>query len=109
APVKFVAKIASDHRKPDGLTVVPPTRVQAFLRPLPVEKLWGVGPATAERLHSLGLHRVGDVERADEAWLIASLGRTGRWLGQLARGIDPRPVVPHRERKSRGAETTFAD
>lgn len=107
APVKFVAKIASDHRKPDGLTVIPPERVQAFLHPLPVERLWGVGPATARRLHHLGITRIADVVRRDPIWLTERLGKLGLWLHRLAHGDDPRPVKPHRERKSRGAERTF--
>lgn len=109
APVKFVAKIASDHRKPDGLTVIPPEQVLAFLHPQPVEKLPGVGPSTATRLHTLGLVTIGDVFRADPRELSRRLGRRGDWLARMARGEDPRRVVSSRVRKSRGAERTFHD
>lgn len=108
-PSKLVAKIASDVRKPDGLTVVPPARVLAFLHPLPVERLWGVGPATAKRLHALGLVKIADVAAADPALLDAQLGSLGAWLYQLSLGHDDREVTAHRERKSRGAEETFAE
>lgn len=108
APVKFVAKIASDQHKPDGLTVVPPERVVAFLRPLDIGRLWGVGPKTAARLHALGLRTIGDVADADPASLSRALGDLGRHLHRLALGDDPRPVRPSRVRRSRGAETTFA-
>lgn len=107
APAKFVAKIASDHRKPNGLTVVPPADVLAFLHPQPVSKLPGVGPATATRLHTLGLHTIGDVYRRDDRELAQRLGRRGVWLANMARGEDPRRVVTSRERKSRGSERTF--
>lgn len=109
APNKMVAKIASDQRKPDGLTVVPPARVTAFLHPLPVTRLWGVGPATAKRLHALGLHTIGDVARRPASELAQILGRQGQHLGKLARGEDDRPVRPHRVRKSRGSERTFSE
>ena len=109
APIKFVAKIASDFRKPDGLTVVPPGRVLEFIRPLPIEKLWGVGPATAERLHTAGIRSIGDLGDLDEAQLMARLGSRARGLWQMARGIDNRPVKPRTGRKSRGAERTFSE
>ena len=104
APVKFVAKIASDHRKPDGLTVVPPEQVLAFIHPLPVSRLWGVGPATQRRLEAMGLERIGDVARHDRFELASRLGKQGLWLYRRAWGEDPRPIRPHRVRKSRGAE-----
>ncbi|MCB9668448.1 MAG: DNA polymerase IV [Alphaproteobacteria bacterium] len=107
APAKFVAKIASDHRKPDGLTVIPPDGVLNFLHPLPVRKLPGVGPSTAVRLQTLGLHTVGDLYRCDERDLVRRLGSRGAWLAGMARGEDPRRVVVSRERKSRGSERTF--
>ena len=110
APVKFVAKIASDFNKPDGLTVVPPDQVLAFIHPLPVEKLWGVGPATAERLHAVGLRTIGQIHERPEHLLIEQLGRrTGTWLATLARGEDPRPVRQRKGRKSVSAERTFAE
>lgn len=108
-PNKLVAKIASAHRKPDGLTVVPPHRVRAFLDPLPVRKLWGVGPATAKILEELGARRNGDLARMDPKLLEQRLGSRGPSLVRLARGDDPRPVSPHRDRKSRGSEQTFAE
>lgn len=109
APSKLVAKIASDQDKPDGLTVVPPSRVRSFLRPLPVTRLWGVGPRMAERLRVLGLRRIGDVADADPKGLEEALGRMGPMLHRMARGDDPRPVRPRRARKSRGAERTFSE
>ena len=109
APVKFVAKIASDYRKPDGLTVVRPEQVLGFIHPLPVEKLWGVGPATAKRLHAVGLRTIGDVYARKEHELVEALGSQGRWLATLARGEDPRPVRSRQgRRKSISAERTFA-
>lgn len=110
APVKFVAKIASDFNKPDGLTVVPPDQVLDFIHPLPVEKLWGVGPATAKRLHAVGLTTIGEIHERPDHLLIEQLGkRTGTWLATLARGEDPRPVQQRRGRKSVSAERTFAE
>lgn len=109
APVKFVAKIASDFRKPDGLTVVQPDAVRAFLEPLPVGKLWGVGPATEKRLHELGLRTVGALALYPRELLVAALGEShGAHLHLLAQGIDDRPVVPDRVAKQHGAERTFA-
>lgn len=108
APVKFVAKIASDYRKPDGLTVVRPEQVLDFIHPLPVEKLWGVGPATAKRLHAVGLRTIADVYARPEHELVEALGSQGRWLATLSRGQDPRPVRSRRGRKSISAERTFA-
>lgn len=109
APAKFVAKIASDYHKPDGLTVVPPDQVLSFLHPLALEKLPGVGPSTAQRLHAIGLFTVGDVFRAEERELVRRLGSRGTWLKQLARGQDARGVSTGRPRKSRGAERTFSE
>jgi len=109
AEVKFAAKVASDLRKPDGLAVVPDGGVPEFLAHLPVSRLWGVGPKTEKVVVALGLRTIGDVARADEAWLTRELGSLGPWLLALARGIDPRPVEPDREAKSIGAEETFED
>lgn len=107
-PVKLVAKIASDVEKPDGLVVVRPEHVQAFLDPLPVGRLWGVGPATERRLHELGLRTVAELAASDRAVLREALGaRLADFLHDLAHGIDDRAVVPHREAKSCGAERTF--
>lgn len=104
---KFVAKVASDHRKPDGLTVIPPEEVAGFLHPLRVGKLWGVGPKSEERLHRLGLRTVGDVAHASRSYLEAELGSLGPHLHRLAWGDDPREVVAEREAKSVGAEETL--
>jgi DNA polymerase-4 len=107
APSKFVAKIASDVNKPDGLTIVPPEDVAAFLRPLPVERMWGVGPKAAERLRAAGLSTMGALADADEAMLGRLLGRWGATVRALAQGIDERPVVVDAPAKSIGAEQTF--
>jgi len=109
AEVKFAAKVASDLRKPDGLVVVPQGGVAAFLAPLPVSRLWGVGPKTEKVVLALGLRTIGDVAKAEDAWLERELGSLGPWLSALARGIDPRPVEPDREAKSIGAEETFEE
>ena len=109
APNKFLAKIASGWRKPDGLTVVPPERVEAFLQKLPVEALWGVGPVTAKKLRAIGIERLVDVRAADPALLAAAVGSLADWLGRLARGDDPREVTPDRPWKSISAETTYPD
>lgn len=104
---KYVAKVASDARKPDGLTVVPPDEVLAFLHPLPVRRLWGVGPKSAEALERLGLHTIGDVARASLALLAAELGAQGAHVQALAVGDDPREVIPDQEAKSIGHEETL--
>lgn len=106
--LKFVAKIASDVNKPDGLTVVPPDGVLAFLHPLPVERLWGVGPVAAQRLHEAGFRTIGDVAAADLAALVGLMGSHGRALYRMAHADWERPVVPHRRRKSASAERTLA-
>jgi DNA polymerase-4 len=107
-PNKLIAKLASDERKPNGLTVIRPDQVERFLSPLPVDRLWGVGPATAKRLAALGLRTVADVRKYPRVLLEHKLGEYGGMLHLLAHGIDPRPVVPHRSARSRGAERTFA-
>jgi DNA polymerase-4 len=106
-PNKFIAKIASDLKKPDGLVVIPPERVLEFLEKLPVEKIWGVGPATAESLHRLGLRTAGDIRRASLSELERELGKYGPFLHGLSQGIDDRPVESDWEPKTRGTETTF--
>ncbi len=108
APVKFVAKIASDLGKPDGFLVVEPGELQAFLHPLPVGRLWGVGKVGEQAMRRLGLETIGDVARHDEDFMTRHFGRHGLHLLRLARGIDPREVVPDRETKSVSNETTFA-
>ncbi len=107
APTKFVAKVASDYRKPDGLTVVPPGTVEAFLWPLDVSRLWGVGPRTKEELDRTGLHLIGDVARTPAETMADLFGENGRRIHDLALGIDPREVVPSRDAKSIGAEYTL--
>ena len=108
APNKFLAKIASGWRKPDGLTVIAPERVESFLQQLPVEALWGVGPVTAKKLRALGITRLVDVRTIDPAKLHAAVGSHAEWLRQLSYGEDPRAVEPHRERKSASSENTYA-
>ncbi|APE32074.1 DNA polymerase IV [Halomonas aestuarii] len=107
APSKFLAKIASDWEKPDGLTVIPPERVDAFVRDLPVKKLHGVGPATGARLDALGIATCADLRELPIDRLLDEFGKFGRRLHELARGIDDRPVRIERERKSVSVETTF--
>ena len=105
ARTKFLAKVASGVAKPDGLLVVPPDRELAFLHPLPVERLWGVGRVTAGRLHELGISTVGEVARMDEPTLVTLLGAaSGRQLHALAHNRDPRPVQARRRRRSMGAQ-----
>jgi DNA polymerase IV len=105
ARTKFLAKVASGVAKPDGLLVVPPEGELDFLHPLPVERLWGVGPATAAKLHRLGITTVGEVAQLAEAALVRMLGRaSGRHLHALAHNRDPRPVRPGRRRRSIGSQ-----
>ena len=105
ARTKFLAKVASGVAKPDGLLIVPPDGELAFLHPLPVERLWGVGPVTASKLRALGLTTVGEVAQLSEAALIALLGRaSGRHLHALAHNRDRRLVQARRRRRSVGAQ-----
>ena len=107
APNKFVAKIASDLEKPDGLVEVAPGREAAFLRDLPLRRLWGVGPAAERELAALGARTIGDLARLGRGRLEARLGASGAHLFELAQGVDDRPVVPWHDPKSIGAEETF--
>ncbi len=107
APNKFLAKIASDLGKPDGLTVVPPGGEQDFLDPLPVGKLWGVGKVTEEALLGRGIRTIGDLRRSSRETLVRTFGAHGEHLHELARGIDDRPVETEREAKSVGHEDTY--
>ena len=106
-PNRLVAKIASDHDKPDGLTVVPPRRVQAFLDPLSVRSLPGVGPATGRRLQRLGIETISDLRARSREELEAVAGKFGGALYSYSRGRDERPVRVHRERKSLSSERTY--
>ncbi len=109
APVKFVAKIASDFEKPDGFVVVRAEEVRDFLSQLPIERLWGVGDVTAERLRHLGITTVGQIRSAGEAFLTEQFGEHGTHLYLLSCGQDDRAVVPEGGRKSVGHETTFPE
>jgi DNA polymerase-4 len=105
ARTKFLAKVASGVAKPDGLLVVPPDRELAFLHALPVERLWGVGAVTADKLHRVGISTVGEIAECPEGALVAMLGRAlGRQLHALAYNRDPRPVRARRRRGSIGAQ-----
>jgi DNA polymerase-4 len=109
APNKFLAKVASGWKKPDGLTVISPERVEPFLQQLPVDALWGVGPVTAKKLRARGIEKLVDVRTTDERLLREAVGSMADWLRQLANGIDDRPVTPHREAKSSGSENTYPE
>ena len=110
APVKLAAKIASDIDKPDGLRIVAPDQLLAFLHPLPVTRLWGVGETTREILATMGLSTIGDVARYPEAALVGRLGATtGHHLAALARGEDHRPVVAEHDPVTIGHQETFDD
>ncbi len=104
---KFVAKIASDINKPDGLTFIGPSSIESFMEKLAVEKFFGVGKVTAAKMKSLGLHTGADLKRLSEEEMARHFGKTGRFYYQIARGIDDREVQPNRETKSIGAEDTF--
>src|SRR5262245_64653838 len=106
---KYVAKVASACRKPDGLTVVRPEEAKAWLAPLPVSWLWGAGPKTQARLHDIGLHTIGDVADADVKFLSAKLGSAGFHFYTLAQAEDPRPVLGRRTSKSIGSEHTLEE
>jgi DNA polymerase-4 len=110
APGKFAAKVGSDLKKPNGLVVVPgerPQDVAAFLAPLPIERMWGIGPVAAARMHEAGFSTIGDLARASPNELSFLLGSWGHVVHGLACGIDERPVEPHGVAKSVGAEETF--
>lgn len=105
---KSVAKIASDFDKPDGLTVVPPGAEREFLAPLPVSRIWGIGPKTTERLNREGVLTVGDLADRDQQWFAQSFGKNGPFIRGLALGQDDRAVVVERDTKSVSAETTLS-
>jgi DNA polymerase IV len=104
---KMVAKIASDSCKPDGLLTVAPGEEAAFLAPMPVGRLWGIGPKTQTRLSSFGIATIGELAQLDDASIRELLGAWGNELRDLARGLDPRRVEPERETKSISTEQTF--
>ena len=105
---KYVAKVASAHEKPNGLTVVPPDRARAWLAPLPITKLWGVGKKTAPRLEALGYRAIGDIARTDVRLLRRQLGSAGARIHDLAHGSDPRSVKRARAAKSIGSTRTLS-
>jgi DNA polymerase-4 len=107
APNKYLAKLASDMQKPDGLVVIGADDIDRILPPLAVTKIWGVGKATAARLEPLGIRTIGDLRQKPLDWLEQHFGSEARRYFDLARGIDDRPVVPDREAKSIGHEQTF--
>src|SRR5687768_7225003 len=104
---KFIAKLASDHRKPDGLCVIPPERGEAFVSTLPVSRFHGVGPVTARKMEGLGIHTGADLRAWSLAQLEAHFGSSGGWYWRICRGIDEREVKPDRPYKSVSAERTF--
>lgn len=109
APNKMLAKIASDWRKPNGQFAVLPHQIEGFMRDLPVRKLWGVGPKSADRLAGRGIHTCGDLQSIPLPQLTRDWGRWGAELYQLCRGIDERPVQPDRIRKSLSNESTYLE
>jgi DNA polymerase-4 len=104
---KFLAKVASDLQKPDGLTIVPPEKADELLHSLPIGRFYGVGKVTEKHFLKLGVKTGGDLRRLSKLELIRNFGKTGEFYYEIARGIDNRPVEPHRERKSLGTEITF--
>ncbi|MCT4643705.1 MAG: DNA polymerase IV [Carboxylicivirga sp.] len=105
---KFLAKVASDQRKPNGMYIIKPKDVKAFVEQLPIEKFFGVGKKTAEKMHLLDIHKGKDLLRFDLTRMVHHFGKAGQYFFDIARGIDERPVRPHRERKSVGIENTFS-
>lgn len=109
APNKFLAKLASDWGKPNGLVVVKPGEETAFLRAMPISRLWGVGDKTARLLQAVGINTIGQLAAADYTILVKHFGQAADQMRRLAQGLDERPVVPDHEPKSVGNEVTFAD
>lgn len=109
APNKFLAKLASDLNKPDGLTIITPDNVDAVLCPLPISRIWGIGPKTAARLASMNLRTIGDLRRLPREWFIDRFGEDGERFYNLAFGIDSRPVTPDDQARSIGQEHTFGE
>jgi len=104
---KFVAKVASDINKPDGLAFIGPSKIQAFMESLPVEKFFGVGKVTAAKMKQMNLHTGADLKALSETDLVKHFGKQGHFYYRIVRGVDDRPVQPHRESKSVGVEDTF--
>lgn len=109
ASTKYVAKVASDFNKPDGLTIVKPEDAVAWLDPMPVARLWGAGPKTVPRLHRIGLYTIGDVRKACPNWLKRMLGSYGAHFQSLANARDPRRVAKRRTARSMGSDRTLMD
>jgi len=105
---KFLAKVASDLNKPDGQTLIAPHQAEAFIEKLPIEKFYGVGPATANKMKTLGIHSGLDLKQWSESQLVQTFGKVGRYYYRVVRAQDDRPVNPHRVRKSIGAERSFS-
>ena len=106
---KFLAKLASDYRKPNGQFAIMPDQAEAFVATLPVAKFHGVGPKTTARMHALGIETGADLQRQTLDFLQRNFGKAGSWYYEIARGQDDRPVQADRERKSSGSETTFSE
>jgi DNA polymerase-4 len=104
---KFLAKIASDINKPDGLFLIRPEEAEKFIEELPVEKFYGIGKVTAQKMHKLGIHKGADLKMWDMVSLVRNFGKAGVFFYEIVRGIDERPVQPDLERKSVGTELTF--
>ena len=109
APNKFLAKIASDFNKPNGLTVITPEKVDRFVEQLDIKKFFGVGKATQKKMHALGIKTGAHLKQWTEIDLVKAFGKAGRYYYRIARGIDHRAVKPHRTRKSYGKERTFSE
>ena len=106
---KFLAKVASDYRKPDGICTIHPDKALDFIAHLPVEDFWGVGKKTLQKMHFMGIYTGADLRKVSEAHLVEVFGKVGHIFYDFARGIDERPVVTYRERKSVGCEQTFLE
>jgi DNA polymerase IV len=109
APNKFLAKLASDLKKPDGLTIITPDNVDAVLTPLPITRIWGIGPKTAARLEAMNLRTIGDLRRLPLEWFIDRFGEDGERFRRLCFGLDTRQVTPDDQAKSIGQEHTFGE
>ena len=109
APNKFIAKVASDYNKPNGITVITPSRAEEFLEGLDIKKFFGVGKATQKKMHALGIKTGSDLKQWSEIDLVKAFGKSGRWYYKIVRGLDDREVKPHRTRKSYGKERTFSE